>query len=123
MKISKLLFDENFWFMPGDETELEREIVLTDPSKKEKITLPKGMKVRIDLCRIGKTNDMMTYFISVPVVEREKAFPHTTLAERDTIHELIQETEFNDCDFVPPKGRPLYNITNLNGLIELSLGN
>ena len=120
----KTLVNETFRFLPDDKVITARDIILTSEDGKDCI-LPKGTKLKIDFCFISNTPaSTMTYKASMPIESKaqwKELF--SPKYDVDLLAFLIQETEFNDCDFEVPKGRQLLRITDHNNTIYIEPDN
>lgn len=110
----------DFFYLPGDIVTLAKDIELRSPSIDKRIVLPEGMQFKIIAVELNKGSDLMRYRISTLFREMMKNFKEFTSEEKVKIDEIVDQTEFHDCDFSHPP-RQLMHMENYKDTIRITL--
>lgn len=110
----------DFFYLPGDIVTLAKDIELKSPFIDKRLILPEGMQCQIISTELNKGDDLMTYRISILFKEMMKKFKEFTPSQMCIIEDVVNSTEFHDCDFCHPP-RQLMHIENSDDIIKITL--
>ena len=110
----------DFFYLPGDIVTLAKDIELRSPFIGRRLILPEGMQCQVISAELNKGDDLMTYRISILFREMMKKFKEFTSAEKYVIDDVVDSTEFHDCDFCHPP-RQLMHMEDSNDTIKFLL--
>ena len=110
----------DFFYLPGDIVTLAKDIELRSPFNDKRLILPEGMQCEIVSAELDKSVDLITYHISILFREMMKKFKEFTSAEKYVIDDVVDSSEFHDCDFTHPP-RQLMHIEDTDDVIKITL--